>query len=461
MRHDFRRREMVLAGVLAPLLLVGLAPPRTAAADAVLDWNATAFEAAAAGGQNNLVISRTMAMVQLAVHDALNALVRRYEPYLYVDDRTAEAGVQGGAAELGVAADAAIAAASRDVLVAVIAQWGAPEQRARAVAIVDRAHAVALAELPAGLARKHGIAVGQAAAAAMLAARRDDGAGLPSQYRPGHAPGRWRPHPNPIPPDPPVPDAALAAGNLPAMLPQWARLRPFAMVTPWQFRLPGPPALASAEYARDYDEVKRLGGKRSRARTAEQSEIARYWYEGSALGWSRIARVVAAQRRLDRWEGARLLALIEMAIADSYIAGFDSRYVHDLWRPVTAIRAGAADGNRATRADPTWQTFLNTPPIPEYPSTHSIAGAAAAAVLARFFGGDRVAFIMTSGPPFAGIARSFGGFSQAARENTDSRVYAGVHFRTACRRGLRLGDRIGRRVFVHHLQPYRNGVPAR
>lgn len=239
------------------------------------------------------------------------------------------------------------------------------------------------------------------------------------------------------------------------MLPQWRRVTPFTMAAPWQFRLPGPPALASAEYARDYEEVKRVGGKISTTRTAEQSEIAKYWYEGSPQGWSRVARVVAAQRGLDRWENARLLALVNAAVADGYIAGADTRYLYNFWRPVTAIRAGDTDGNDATVADAVWETFLNTPPLPDYPSTHSVAGGAASAVLNRFFGGDKVAFTMISGPPFSGITRSFSSFSQAAQENADSRVYAGIHFRSACQDGIKLGAQIGRRAFAQYLLAYR------
>jgi hypothetical protein len=227
------------------------------------------------------------------------------------------------------------------------------------------------------------------------------------------------------------------------------------MATPWQFRLPGPPALASADYARDFDEVKRVGGKNSTTRTAVQSEIAQYWYEGSPQGWSRVARVVAAQRGLSSWENARLLALVNAVIADGYIAGADTRYHYNFWRPVTAIRAGDTDGNDATTADLAWETFLNTPPLPDYPSTHSVAGGAASAVLARFFGDDKVAFTMTSGPPFSGITRSFSSFSQAAQENADSRVYAGIHFRSACRDGIKLGQQIGRRAYAQHLLAYR------
>src|SRR5262249_30559778 len=169
----------------------------------------------------------------------------------------------------------------------------------------------------------------------------------------------------------------------------------------------------------------------------------------------RVARVVAAQRGLDRWDSARLLALVNAVIADGYIAGADTRYLYSFWRPVTAIRAGDTDGNDATAADPAWESFMNTPPLPDYPSTHSVAGGAASAVLTRFFGSDGVSFSMTSGPPFAGITRSFRSFSHASGENADSRVYSGIHFRTACQDGIGQGEQIGRRAFAQYLQPYK------
>jgi hypothetical protein len=438
------RRLTKIMSVLGVLSLAGLGMPRAGTADEVFDWNVTGFEATGTGGQNSIVIARTMAMMHLAVHDALNTIERRYEPYLYE-----------GRAEPGAAPAAAIAAAARDVLIEVIPGWGKPEQREKALGIVESAYANALAKVPDGQPRNHGIAIGKAVARAILTARKADGSGAPPQHTAGTAPGQWRPHPNPTPPNPPIPDPALAPGNSPALLPQWAQVTPFTMATPWQFRLPGPPALASAEYARDYEEVKRVGGKTSTTRTAEQSEIAKYWYEGSPQGWSRVARVVAAQRRLDRWDNARLLALVNAAIADGFIAGADTRYLYNFWRPVTAIRAGDTDGNDATAADAAWETFLNTPPLPDYPSTHSVAGGAASAMLARFFGSDKIAFTMTSGPPFSGITRSFSSFSQAAQENADSRVYAGIHFRSACQDGIKLGQQIGRRAFAQYLLAYR------
>lgn len=417
----------------------------TAAADEVLDWNVTTLEVAAAGGQTIAVpLSRTLAMVHLAIHDALDSIDRRYEPY-----------VHHGRAEPGAEPPAAIAAAARDVLASVIPSYGTPAQRTKATEILDKAYASALTRLPEGPTKNHGIAAGQAAAATLLGLRKNDGAFAPSRYTPGSAPGQWRPHPNPVPANPPLADPVMAAGNLPAILPQWAHVTPFTMLTPSHFRLPPPPALTGETYARDYNEVKRVGGKNSTVRTPEQSEIVRYWYEGSPQGWNRIARVIAGQRGLDRWEHARLFALVNAAMADGFIAGADTRYFYDFWRPVTAIRAGNTDGNDATEPDPTWETYVNTPPLPDYPSTHSVLGAAAAAVMARFFGADQIAFTMTSGAPFAGITRSFTSLSQAAQENANSRVWAGIHFRSACQGGLALGENIGRHAFAHHLQPYR------
>jgi hypothetical protein len=442
MRHATLRFTKI--GVIGILALAGAAT-RPAAANEVYDWNTTAIEANAVGGQNNIVAARTKAIMHLAIHDALNAIERRYEPYLYVT-----------AAEPSADPGAAIAAAAHDVLAAVTPDWGKPEQQRKALEIVEGVYTDALAKIPDGAPKTHGIATGQAAAAAMLTMRKLDGWNTKLDYIVETAPGRWQPHPNPVPANPPIGDAALAAGNAPAMMPQWARLAPFTMVSPAQFRLPGPPALTSADYARDFDEVKQLGAKDSTLRTAEEAEIAKFWYEGTSQGWSRIARVVAADRGLDQWEAARLLALVNAVVSDGYVAGADTRYLYNFWRPITAIRAGEHDANDATIADPNWEPFLNTPPLPDYPSTHSVGGAAAAVVLARFFGTDQVAFKMTSGAPFAGITRSFTSFSQAAQENADSRVYAGIHFRAACRDGIKLGEQIGRRAFVHFLQQYRS-----
>jgi hypothetical protein len=164
---------------------------------------------------------------------------------------------------------------------------------------------------------------------------------------------------------------------------------------------------------------------------------------------------VVTSRNLDARDSARVLALMNLAMADGYIAGFKIRYVYDLWRPITAIREGDNDGNDATVGDPTWDSHQNTPPVSDYPSTQSIFSGAASVVLASVLGGDQANFSVTSGKPFDGITRSYTGFSQAARESADSRVYAGIHFRSACEDGLVLGRKVGQRAVALYLQPVR------
>ena len=198
--------------------------------------------------------------------------------------------------------------------------------------------------------------------------------------------------------------------------------------------------------------MKAIGEKNSAIRTAEQTSIARFWYEPSPAGWSRIAIVVAQSRGLNSWDTARLLALVNLAMADGFIAGFETKYDFNFWRPVTAIRAGDTDGNDATVADPNWISLLNTPAHPDYISTHSVLGGASSEVLRRFFGNDDVPFTITSGVPFAGLTRSFTSFSQAAAENGESRIYAGIHFRSAVEDGIKQGEKIGQFEFTHALQ---------
>jgi hypothetical protein len=203
--------------------------------------------------------------------------------------------------------------------------------------------------------------------------------------------------------------------------------------------------------------VKLIGEKNSVSRTADQTQIARFSYEPSAHGWSRIARIVAESHLLDTWETARLLALVNAAVADGFISGFRTKYDFDFWRPVTAIRAGDTDGNDATIADPAWSSLLNTPNMPEYASVHAVLGGASAEVMRRFFREDDVPFTTTSGAPFAGLTRSYTSFSEAAAENGESRILAGIHFRTAVEDGLKQGDQIGGFVFTHVLRPLEPG----
>ena len=416
----------------------------SASTDPVSDWNSIAVQATLTAGENAIVASRTLAIAQVAVHDSLNAIDARYERYAFT-----------GSAQSGASLQAAIAAAARDALVGAISVgalpfggFGSPAAQAAAVVQIDAAYTAALASIPDSVPKSDGIAIGQAAAAAILALRSTDHATTLVTYTPGTQPGDWQPTPNPVPFDPPA-----AADHQPAVLPGWGNVTPFVLLRSTQFEPNGPARLTSKQYAQDYNEVKAIGEKNSSTRTAEQTSIARFWYEGSPSGWSRIARAVAQSRSLDLWDTARLLALVNLAMADGFIAGFETKYEFNFWRPVTAIRAGDTDGNDETVADPAWSTLLNSPAIPDYTSTHSILGGAASEVLRRFFRDDDLPFTTTSGAPFSGLTRSFASFSQAAAENGESRIYAGIHFRSAVEEGIKQGNQIGAFTFTHALQP--------
>ena len=441
MMHALRPigRLVPTTSLVACLWALALAPP--ALANEVVQWNETTMKAIVANGQNNIVSTRTLAMVQVAVHDALNAIDRRYDAYYFE-----------GPGDPAASPDAAVAAAAHTVLVGVIGGYGTPAQKAATFALADQAYAASMARVTDGPARNKGVSVGRAAGAAILALRKDDGAFRDAPYTPGMGPGKWQPHPNPVPANPPIANPDLVRGYAPAAVPGWGNVTPFTLLSASQFWLPGPPALTSSTYARDYNEVKNVGGKVSTTRTDDQTQIARFWFEGPG-NWNTIARTVATTRRLDARDSARVLALMNIAMADAYIAGFKIRYVYDSWRPVTAIREGDNDGNDATVGDPTWDSHQNTPSVSDYPSTQSTFSAAAAVALASALGGDQASFTVTSGKPFDGITRSFTSFSHAARESADSRVYAGIHFRSACEDGLVLGRKIGQRTATLYLQP--------
>src|SRR5690349_4907859 len=385
--------------------------------NAVTHWNSVANDVfKPTQGTNPMGQSRSFAILHAAIHDALNAIDRRFAAY-----------TPGLADARGASVDAAVAAAAHDVLAAQV-----PEQ----AALVEDAYSRALAVIPDGAAKASGIAVGQASAAANMLRRRNDGSEQAAEpYVPRPAPGEYQF-------TPPFDFAAL---------PGWGRVKPF-IIDVRKHPLDGPLRLTSAQYAHDLAFVKAIGKIDSRTRTAEQSQIAQFWYEDSPLGWNRIADTAIKQRHLDNWAAARLLALMNFAIADGYIAGFEAKYRFRFWRPETAIRAAATDGNVATDADPTWKPFQITPPVPDYPSTHTVVGWAAAEVLIGTLD-DRVRFSADS-LTLPGVTREFDGFSAAAEENGQSRVYAGIHFGHAVKDGRRLGRGIGRAV-TQALAPVR------
>ena len=386
--------------------------------EVVLKWNEVAYQAfGGATYQHSLMASRINAMVHIAMHDAINAIQPEYETYAF-DGKNANANPV-----------AAAASAAHTVLLHEI-----PGSKG----LLDSALQQSLANIPEGVAKTDGIQLGREAGAAMITDRENDGSAG-----------------NPVVPVPP----SLVAGVYQPVppfnfyfAPFWENVKLFGLQKKDQFRVTPPPALNSDAYAVAFSEVKERGKKNSTIRTADQTAYAKYWYEFSEAGWNRVARTVAVDKKLDLYETARLFALVDIALADAYTAGWDSKLHYNLWRPYTAIRNAEKDGNNQTSPDTEWEPEQVTPPIQDYPSTHSALGNAAAVVMANILG-DATSFTMPSPTAVpAGGTRSFTSFSQAARENAESRVMAGIHFRFACDAGLELGKNIGNWVTSNHLR---------
>ena len=447
-----RIRLLVVAAVLAAGVFLASATESQEATgpNAVIAWNANAGEAVIAAcllGGFAPQEARMYAMMHAAVHDALAGIDRRSRPYAVSLNATP-----------GTSPEAAVAAAARDVLVSVLGSFSfflPADCIAGGIASVEADYAAALAAIPNGAAKAQGVALGQAAAAAILALRATDGFDTPPidpTYQEGTAPGEYR----------------YTPGTPFAFAPHWGELTPFVLKDGSQFRPSGPYSLTSPKYAADVNEVQRLGGDgvtTPSARTAEQTEIALFWVESSPLAWNRLTRSVATAEELDLWDSARLFGLLNLAMADGYVGSFDTKYHYRFWRPVTAIRLAAIDDNPATIADPTWTPLLQNPPIPDYDSGHATEGGAAAQVLRRFFKTDAMSFSACSFTLPAGqtcsdaspTLRHFTSFSQAADENAVSRIYVGFHFRDAVETGTKHGEKIANRAVAHFLRPMHGG----
>jgi hypothetical protein len=407
------------------MVTIALRAASVAHADVVTDWNRAALDAIRANRTSPPQASRALAILHASIYDAINGITRSHEPYFVQSDGPASA-----------SSEAAASAAARAVLVALF-----PEDSTR----FDDLHAAITAATPVSPRKQMGLEWGEHVAREILAWRASDNADAVVAAPSGSGPGLWQPTP-----------PAFAA----YLLPQWAFVLPFALPASAFMRPPGPPSLASPEWVADYNEVKRLGAAVGSARTPEQSQIALFWSDGPGTEtppghWNRLAQRVSADHRASLEETARLFALLNLAMADAAICAWDAKYAYNFWRPVTAIRNGEADGNPATVADPEWTSFIVTPPFPDYVSGHSTFSGAAAAVLAGFYGTDNVSFTLGSdGLP--GVTRAFSSFTAAAKEAAVSRLYGGIHFRTANEDGLSAGIAIGEWTVAHHLQPKGN-----
>jgi len=384
------------------------------------------------------VEARYYAMVNIAMHDALNNIRSEYKTYAMHNLRERKANP-----------DAAVAQAAYDVIVAFYDKLNAPAM-VTPQPVKDHISQLlqqSLNAIPDGEDKTAGIALGKKAAAAVLAKRANDGvaaAFLPPGALPeGSKPGEYRYTPPFNIPGLPV--YGLTDG------PGWGNVTPFAMSSGSQFRPGAPYDVRSEAYAKDFNEIKKLGCANCPDRTADQTDMALFWRESSPLGWNQIARNIVLKQHMDAWEVARLFALLHIAEADAYISSLEAKYHYFYWRPVTAIHLAADDGNPNTSPDTNWEVLgFPTPPIPDYASAHACAGGAAAELMKIFFGKDNIRFNSTS--TSSGTTRSFSSLSQAARENSLSRIYIGYHFRKACLEGEEQGKKIGKWVFNKVLQ---------
>jgi hypothetical protein len=381
------------------------------------------------------------AMMHIAIHDALNAINRRFHSYVL--------DIQGPS---GASVEAAVATAGRDTLVPLLRELPPDVFSAcidAAVASVEADYTAALNAIADGIHKTQGTVLGRAAAAVILAVRVADGADtlfFNLEYPQGTNPGEYR-----FTPEFPF-----------ATVPGWGNVTPFVLKDGAQFR-PGPPDdVTSEKYTADFNEAKSLGAKFGSTRTDEQTQIAHFWVESSPLQWNRIARTVSAAAGIDAWENARLFGLLNMVLADGYIGSLETKYHYNYWRPVTAIQLADTDGNPDTIADPAWESLELTPPIPDYDSGHSVEGGSASEVLQRVFKTDQISFSTCSltlplpEEQCGGVnevLRSYSSFSQAADENGVSRIYVGYHFRKAVEEGIKHGRKIGKRAVDHFLKP--------
>lgn len=390
-----------------------------ASADVINEWNAITVSCtqgpeapANRPGPPGLL---DIALVHAAMHDAVQAIEGRFEPYAFSDAEACGTG----------SPEAAAAAAAHAVLVGL---YGADDP--------------CLAGAPdpeVTYGQDAGLALGRRAAAALL-----------EQYRPtvtlptdpflgGDEPGQWRPTPG------------VAAGAFTFL----AETTPFVMRSPAQFRPKPPPPLESKAYARDYDEVKLLGALTSPARTPEQTELARFWTANWFSQWNAALRQIAEQSSLGVGDAARLFALVAFVAADSQISVYDAKYHYNYWRPITAIHEGDRDGNPRTEGDPTWTPFVATPPYPDYSSGANCLVASITTLLRLYFGTDEVPFsVSSSAPGSSQNPRYYDRLSDAEREVVEVRILQGIHFRTAEEVGRRQGARIARWAFERFLTPY-------
>jgi hypothetical protein len=386
---------------------------------AVITWNGIAQRAAMhVAGQAPTHALASIAFVQAAVYDAVVAIAGGYQPYQVRLAQQPDASL-----------DAAVATAAHHVLIHYF-----PAQQAA----LDADYATALAAVPDGTAKAAGIAIGQATAAGIIARRQGDGLEADIGFSmPLPGPGVWQ----------------LPEGQTP-MTPWVSKLRPFMLRSPDQFRPDPPLALSSRDWAANFNEVKTIGRLDSPSRTAEQTDIARFWTTNPIVQYNTVYKQIALERNLDAAQAARLFAMGNLVGADAIIACLDAKYHYLFWRPQFAIPLGESDGNPATVADPTWKPLLGAPPHPEYPSGHGCLTGAQAKVFATFLGTKRIDLDLTSTVSnLLQPKRHYERATDLTEEVMNARVWGGIHFRDATLKGVALGDKVADWTLKRYFLP--------
>ena len=406
---------LCVAQILTALLL----GTRLPAQNVVTDWNAIASSTIVAkGGKPSATSSVWFAYTSIAVYDAVNAVHGQFQPFYY----------QGGASP-GASDEAAAVAAAHGVLVHYF-----PTQQAT----LDAIYLDSLGKITAAAdAKSAGVAIGEAAAAALIAARAGDGLEANVPYTPGSGPGVWQPTP---------PKFA------PALTPWLAQMRPFTMKSASQFLPDGPTALASEDWVEDYNQVRVLGGLDSTVRTPKQSEIGLFWTEHTGQQYARAFGYLAENYKLNVMESARLMAILWTGFADAAIGCWNAKFTYNFWRPVTAIRTGG--GNPELAADPTWTPLGTTPAHPEYPAAHGCVTAAVSSLISDYFGTQKVHVVADSLAFSDGVhTHTFEDTRELFHEVFWARIYAGFHYHHSLEDGGRLGRKVSKQLFGTQFRP--------
>jgi hypothetical protein len=381
---------------------------QSARADVVTDWNQKALALVYGEGLTGGYQTRAMAIMHVAIFDAVNSIDGRYAPY-----KTKHA------VDPGTSKEAAAASAAYSVLSKLF-----PRQQDA----LRKEYEASLVAVPEGQSKSAGIALGEKVAAELIALRTGDGSETPETYKPSTSPGVYVPTTIPI-------------------FSTWGRVKPWAMKQGSQFRPDPPPALSSATWTEDYNEVREFGQLNSARRTADQMEAARFWLFTGSGTYNPIAIQLAAAKKLGLVENARMLALLAIASADAHIAIFDAKYAYNFWRPITAVR------NDAAAPDAGWTPVRDTPMHPEYPCAHCVASTTAGEVLKAVFGAGEIPQVSLTSTTAPGVTRRFTRLDDYITEVSNARIWAGFHYRNSTRVGEQMGRSLAQFTVQNYLQP--------